>query len=115
MSDMANPSTAAVLDALRSVTDPDLHRDIVSLDFIKDLSVRDGVAAFTIELTTPACPVRHEMERWARESVLKVPGIREVRIQMTSRVTEARTGRRFPVCATSSRSAAARGGSARAP
>lgn len=77
----------AVLAALRTVRDPDLHRDIVSLNFIKDLKVERGCASFTIQLTTPACPVRQEMERWAREAVLKVEGIIEVRINMTSAVT----------------------------
>ena len=44
---------AAILEALKVVKDPDLGRDIVSLGFIKDLSVADGRVAFTIELTTP--------------------------------------------------------------
>ena len=46
----------AVLDALKVVRDPDLNRDIVSLGFIKDLKIDGGRVAFTIELTTPACP-----------------------------------------------------------
>ena len=82
-----SPQEEAVLAALRTVRDPDLHRDIVSLNFIKDLKVERGCASFTIQLTTPACPVRQEMERWAREAVLKVEGITEVRINMTSAVT----------------------------
>lgn len=76
----------AVLDALRSVQDPDLHKDIVALHFVKNLRVVDGKASFVLELTTPACPVKQEMERWAREAVLKVPGIREVEIRMSSAV-----------------------------
>src|SRR5512136_529282 len=82
-----SPQEEAVLAALRTVRDPDLHRDIVSLNFIKDLKVERGCASFTIELTTPACPVKQDMERWAREAVLKVKGITEVRINMTSAVT----------------------------
>jgi len=77
----------AVLDALRSVKDPDLGKDIVSLNFIKDLKVVDGVASFTVELTTPACPVKKEMEQWARDAVLKVDGIRDAQIQMSSAVS----------------------------
>lgn len=76
----------AVLDALRTVNDPDLGKDIVSLGFIKDLEVVDGVASFTVELTTPACPVKKEMEQWARDAVSKVDGVREVKIQMSSAV-----------------------------
>jgi ATP-binding protein involved in chromosome partitioning len=75
-----------VLDALRTVKDPDLHRDIVALNFVKDLKIEKGKASFTIELTTPACPVRQEMEQWARAAVLKVDGIREVEINMTAAV-----------------------------
>jgi ATP-binding protein involved in chromosome partitioning len=82
-----SPIESAVLDALRSVNDPDLHKDIVTLDFIKNLKVESGKASFTIELTTPACPVKSEMERWAREAVLKVAGIRKVEVEMTARVT----------------------------
>ena len=81
-----------VLDALRSVKDPDLRKDIVTLNFIKNLKIDRGKAAFTIELTTPACPVKKDMEQWAREAVLKVDGIREVEIQMTSAVRSGSQG-----------------------
>ena len=47
-----------VLAALRNVQDPELHRDIVSLGMVKDLAVANGNVAFTVELTTPACPLR---------------------------------------------------------
>ncbi len=77
----------AVLDALRTVKDPDLRKDIVTLGFVKDLRVENGVVSFTIQLTTPACPVRKEMEQWARDAVLRVKGVREVLIEMSSAVT----------------------------
>jgi ATP-binding protein involved in chromosome partitioning len=76
----------AVLDALRTVKDPDLNKDIVTLDFIKDLEIDDGKVSFAIELTTPACPVKKEMEQWARDAVMGVSGVREVQIRMTSSV-----------------------------
>jgi metal-sulfur cluster biosynthetic enzyme len=50
-----------VLEALRHIQDPDLHRDIVDLGFVKDLRIDGGNVAFTIELTTPACPVKESM------------------------------------------------------
>jgi ATP-binding protein involved in chromosome partitioning len=78
-----------VLDALRVVNDPDLHRDIVSLGFIKDLKIDGGRVAFTIELTTPACPVKDQMRDQARAAVLRVPGVSSVEIQMSARVREA--------------------------
>jgi ATP-binding protein involved in chromosome partitioning len=85
------PLEQAVLDALRSVKDPDLQKDIVTLNFVKDLKVDNGVASFTIELTTPACPVKKEMEEWARNAVLRVAGIREAQIQMTAAVSTGAT------------------------
>ena len=69
---------AAVLDALKVVQDPDLHRDIVQLGFIKDLKVEGGLVAFTIELTTPACPVKDQMRDQARAAVMAVPGVSSV-------------------------------------
>ncbi len=80
----------AVLGALATIKDPDLHRDIVSLDFIKGLQIDGGKVAFTIELTTPACPVRQQMEEGARQAVAALPGVQQVEVTMTSRVTTSR-------------------------
>jgi ATP-binding protein involved in chromosome partitioning len=79
----------SVLDALKVVKDPDLHRDIVSLQFIKDLKIDEGRVAFTIELTTPACPVKDQMRDQARAAVLQVPGVTAVDVHMSARVREA--------------------------
>ena len=54
---MASLTEAAVLDALRAIKDPDLHKDIVALGFVKNVRIDGGRVALTIELTTPACPV----------------------------------------------------------
>jgi len=80
---------AAVLRALAVVQDPDLHRDIVSLGFIKDLTIDGSRVAFTIELTTPACPVKDLMQDQARAAVLQVPGVEKVDVTMSARVREA--------------------------
>lgn len=80
---------AAVLDALRAVHDPDLHRDIVALKFVKDLRIDEGHVGFTIELTTPACPVKDQMRDQARAAVLQVPGVSVVDVQMTAQVRSA--------------------------
>lgn len=76
---------AAVLDALRSVQDPDLHRDIVALGFVKDLVVGDGQVSFKIELTTPACPVKDQLQAQA-ETVVRSLGVQDVRVEMTAQV-----------------------------
>src|SRR5438477_1248014 len=80
---------ASVLEALKVVRDPDLNRDIVSLGFIKDLSVDAGRVAFTIELTTPACPVKDQMRDQARAAVMQIPGVTAVDVRMDARVREA--------------------------
>jgi ATP-binding protein involved in chromosome partitioning len=79
----------AVLEALKVVRDPDLQRDIVSLGFIKDLTIDDGRVAFTIELTTPACPVKDQMRDQARAAVMQIPGVAAVDVKMSARVREA--------------------------
>jgi ATP-binding protein involved in chromosome partitioning len=80
---------ASVLEALKVVRDPDLNRDIVSLGFIKNLSVDGGRVAFTIELTTPACPVKDQMRDQARAAVMQLPGVAAVDVSMSARVREA--------------------------
>jgi ATP-binding protein involved in chromosome partitioning len=77
---------AAVLDALKAVRDPDLNRDIVSLKFVKNLRIDAGRVGFTIELTTPACPVKDQMREQAREAVSRLPGVTAVEIEMTAQV-----------------------------
>src|SRR5437870_5418033 len=76
----------AVLNALRVVNDPDLRRDIVSLGFIKDLSLTDGHVSFAIELTTPACPVKDQMRDQATAAVRALPGVTSVDVRMTANV-----------------------------
>jgi ATP-binding protein involved in chromosome partitioning len=85
----ATPSETAVLEALKAVRDPDLNRDIVSLKFVKNLRVEGDRVAFTIELTTPACPVKDQMRDLARAVVLQVPGVAAVDIEMTAQVRSA--------------------------
>ncbi|MBI1977558.1 MAG: Mrp/NBP35 family ATP-binding protein [Candidatus Omnitrophica bacterium] len=77
-------SEALVLDTLKTVKDPDLHRDIVGLGFVKNLNIQNGVVSFTIELTTPACPVKDQMKSECEMKVRTLPGVKEVEVQMTS-------------------------------
>ena len=83
---MSTERESQILQALRSVKDPDLGRDIVELGFIKNLKIDGEKASFTIELTTPACPVKDRMKEEAKRAVLSVPGIKAVDIQMTAKV-----------------------------
>ena len=75
-----------ILEALRQVEDPDLHRDIVSLGFVQDVNVQDGRVGLRIVLTTPACPVRDQMKTQAEEILLGLPGVSEVDVTMDAEV-----------------------------
>jgi len=79
-------SVQEVLQALSTVVDPDLKRDIVSLGFVKNLRLQDGRVSFDLELTTPACPLKEVMKQAAEEVVSALPGVEEVRINLTARV-----------------------------
>ena len=83
------PDRDAVLNALRVVVDPDIRKDIVSLGFVKDLSLADGRVAFTIELTTPACPVKDQLREQAVAAVRALPGVDSVEVTLTARVRSA--------------------------
>jgi len=79
-----------VLDALRQIKDPDLHKDIVTLGFIKDLKITGADVSFRIVLTTPACPVKEEMEGAAKHLVGAIPGVQSVSVKMDAEVPKGR-------------------------
>lgn len=86
-----------VLNALRTIIDPDLGRDIVSLGFIKNLQINNGAVLFAIELTTPACPVRNKFQEAAEAAVRALPGITSVSVTMTARQRVSRAEAQIPV------------------
>jgi len=79
-------SEHVVLDALKVVKDPDLHQDIVALGFVKNLRIDGGKVAFTIELTTPACPVKEQMKDQATAAVKAINGVTAVDVEMSASV-----------------------------
>jgi ATP-binding protein involved in chromosome partitioning len=87
---MTQISEQSVLDALRQIKDPDLHKDIVTLGFIKDLKIEGGVVSFRMVLTTPACPVKEQMESGAKEVVGALPGVTSVNVTMDAEVPKGR-------------------------
>ncbi len=84
-------SSKDVTDALRGVVDPELHRDVVSLGMIEDLRVDGDVAYFTLNLTTPACPMRAEMEQSVKSAAASVKGIKRVEMKTAAHVVTTRT------------------------
>ena len=83
---MSQVTEQAVLDALGGVMDPDLRKDIVSLGFVKNLSVAGGAVAFDVELTTPACPVKDLLKQQAEDAVKALAGVESVTVKMTAQV-----------------------------
>ncbi len=79
-----------MLKALSQVVDPDLKMDIVKLRMVKDVRVESDRVAFTLELTTPACPYNEQIQRDARSAVEKLPGVSRVDMRVTSRVWSAK-------------------------
>jgi len=82
-------SPEQVLAALRNVEDPDLKKDLVTLNMIKDLKIEDKNVSFTLELTTPACPMKDMLKNACLNSIKHfVSQEAEVSINITSRVTK---------------------------
>jgi ATP-binding protein involved in chromosome partitioning len=75
-----------VMDALRQVQDPDLFKDIVELGFITKCEVSGGDVDVTINLTTPACPVKEQMKGQAEGFIREISGVEKVQVEMTAEV-----------------------------
>jgi ATP-binding protein involved in chromosome partitioning len=87
-----NLTEESVLEALRRVQDPELHRDIVSLGMVKNLAVDHGQVKFTVELTTPACPLRETIEHDCKQALAQVPGISGLEISFGAQVRGSKAG-----------------------
>ena len=75
-----------ILETLKAIQDPDLHKDIVALGFVKDIRIEGGAVDFTIELTTPACPVKDQMKAQAEALIGALPGVTSAVAKMTAQV-----------------------------
>jgi ATP-binding protein involved in chromosome partitioning len=83
---MANPTKQQILEALSKVQEPELNKDLVTLNMIRDLEVNGGAVTFSIMLTTPACPLRGQIQKEAQQAVMSVQGVKKVDIKMDSDV-----------------------------
>ena len=91
---MSDVTPDRVLEALRPIVDPDFGKTIVELGFVKELRIDGGRISFAIELTTPACPVKAEFEKAARQRVAALPGVTQVEVRMTSQTRGGSAGPR---------------------
>jgi len=83
---MANVSESAVREALKRVEDPELHRDIVSLDMVRDLKIEDSTVSMTLMLTTPACPLTGPFKEAVERALLSVPGVSRANVALGAEV-----------------------------
>ena len=81
-----NVTDKEILAALSTVQEPELHDDLVSLNIIKDIHINGGQVGFTIVLTTPACPLRGQMERESSDAVMAIPGVEQVAVKFDANV-----------------------------
>jgi ATP-binding protein involved in chromosome partitioning len=79
-----------VVEALKSVLDPEIGKDLVTLNMVKDVTVDGGKARVAVELTTPACPLKSKIEGDVRAAVVAVPGVSEVVVDFTANVRGAK-------------------------
>lgn len=83
---MPSPTKEQILDVLRTVKDPELHRDLVSLNMIKDIAVCDGKVKVHVELTTPACPLKEQISHDVTAAVKRLDGVSEVNLEWSANV-----------------------------
>lgn len=76
------------LEVLRTVHDPEFHKDLVTLNMIKNLEVEGGKVSFTVNLTTPACPLKSEIERSVRQAFEGLAGLTELQVDFASEVRQ---------------------------
>ena len=81
---------AEVLRALAGVRDPELGKDLVSLHMVEGVKVRGTKVAFTLNLTTPACPLRDRLEEAAKAAVSQLQGVESVEMRTASNVSATR-------------------------
>jgi ATP-binding protein involved in chromosome partitioning len=89
---MSELTREQILEALRPVQDPELHRSLVELGMIKDIAIEGANVRVQVELTTPACPLRERIRSDVEEALRGLPGIKQVDVQFSARVRAAGTG-----------------------
>lgn len=78
-----------VFEQLRKVNDPELNRDLVSLDMVKNVAVCDGIVKVSVELTTPACPMKDQIRGDIEAAVGQLEGVSEINVEFSAKVRQA--------------------------
>ena len=88
---MATVTEQTVVDALRTVMEPELHKDLITLNMVKDIQIQGDAVKFTVVLTTPACPLKTVIKESCDKAVGAIPGVKSVNVEFTANVTQGRT------------------------
>src|SRR5712692_5247996 len=88
---MAQVTEQKVIDALRMVMEPELHKDLITLNMVKDIQIQGGAVKFTVVLTTPACPLKTEIKASCDKAVGAVAGVTNVEVDFTANVQQGRS------------------------
>jgi ATP-binding protein involved in chromosome partitioning len=81
-----------ILDKLRTVKDPELHRDIVSLNMVKAVEIEGPRIHLDLELTTPACPMKDQIQGDVNKALKTIPGVETIEIEWSAQVRSSRPG-----------------------
>jgi ATP-binding protein involved in chromosome partitioning len=87
---MAAITNEQVIDRLRTVRDPELHRDLVSLQMIKSVEIDGSTVRVHVELTTPACPLKEQIQRDVDRALREIPGVQRVELTWSAEVRSSR-------------------------
>lgn len=84
-------TTLDIMNALKKVMDPEIHRNVVELNMVRDLILDDdGNVTFTLALTIPACPLRDQISADAHAAVSALPGVQSVEVTLGAMTDEER-------------------------
>ncbi len=86
MTNATSPTKDAVMNALRTVQDPELHKDLVTLEMVRNVAVCDGLVRVHVELTTPACPLKDRIRGDVEVAVKKLGGVKQVEVEFSAQV-----------------------------
>ncbi|MHC4235740.1 MAG: metal-sulfur cluster assembly factor, partial [Planctomycetota bacterium] len=84
------PTQEEVIGQLRTVQDPELHKDLVKLNMVKDVAISGGKVQVHVELTTPACPLKDQIAKDVQAAVGRLEGVEEVTLEFSAQVRGSR-------------------------
>jgi ATP-binding protein involved in chromosome partitioning len=80
--------SAAILEVLKPVQDPELQKSLVELNMIRNIQVEGGLVKFTVVLTTPACPLKEFIVDECKQAVKQLPGVTDVQVEVTAEIPQ---------------------------